>query len=59
MKEPEMTDDTTRSEPHAQTARASFSAADWLRAEITLRMPRWMILAAGIAAFVLLLAALD
>ena len=33
--------------------------ADWLKAEVTLALPRWALLAAGAGAFVLLLAALD
>jgi hypothetical protein len=34
-------------------------ASAWLRETVTLRLPRWALVAAGLAAFVLLLVALD
>jgi len=38
---------------------AEVSASTWLRTPITLTVERWMLVAAGIAAVVLLLVALD
>lgn len=45
----------------ARTASKSqtHDVAAWLRDTVTLSLPRWALLAAGLAAFVLLLVALD
>ena len=48
---------TTETRPAAKTP--AFSTAEWLRAEVTLTLQRWMLVAAGFAAFVLVLVAFD
>jgi hypothetical protein len=35
------------------------SFQDWLKSEVTLRLPRWALVAGGVAAFALILVALD
>jgi hypothetical protein len=35
------------------------SISDWLKSEVTLRLPRWALVAGGVAAFALILVALD
>jgi hypothetical protein len=49
--------ETTETRPTAPAP--AFSTSDWLRAEVTLTLQRWMLVAAGFAAFVLVLVALD
>jgi hypothetical protein len=43
----------------ADTKAAAPQAMDWLRTPVTVTVPRWTLLAAGLAALVLLLIALD
>jgi hypothetical protein len=53
-----MSDDSQNIAPTTQDAKKQ-SVSDWLQTEITLTVSRWMLVAGGIAALVLLLVALD
>ena len=48
-----------KTEPQAVSRSQTQDASAWLRETVTLRLPRWALVAAGLAAFVLLLVALD
>lgn len=45
--------------PDTGRAEAPVSVEAWLRAPVTLTLQRWMLLAAGLAGFVLVVLALD
>jgi hypothetical protein len=47
--------DQSISDPTSQTQ----SLSAWLKSEVTLRLPRWVLVAGGAATLVLLLVALD
>lgn len=53
-----MTKDGQNTTPVAQGPK-TVSVSDWLRTEVTLTVSRWMLVAGGLAALVLLLVALD
>lgn len=48
-----------KTEPQAVSRSQTQDASAWLRETVTLRLPRWALVAAGLAAVVLLLVALD
>jgi hypothetical protein len=52
-----MTQDKTRA--GATPNQRGHDIAAWLRADLTLTLPRWALLAMGVAALILLLLALD
>lgn len=53
-----MSDDRRDIAPAAQDTK-KLSVQDWLQTEVTLTLPRWMLVAGGGAVLILLLIALD